>query len=108
MPPIKYAPSLEVPAPDEADTIAAIIEQMKIITAKTYEDTGQAIRSVHAKAHGLVHGTLTVADGLPPELAQGLFASPGTFDAKARISTSPVAGVSRGFFLAPMMAFSDG
>ncbi len=86
---VRFTPSVETPAPDEAETIAAIIEQMKIITATTYEDTGHAIRSVHAKAHGLVRGTLTIADGLPPELAQGLFAAPGTFDARVRISTSP-------------------
>lgn len=87
--PVRYAPSLETPEPDEAETIAGIIEQMQVISGTTFADCGTAIRAVHAKAHGLVEGTLTVFDGLPPELAQGLFASPATYPVKARISTSP-------------------
>ena len=87
--PIRYSPDLEQPEPDEAETFAALIETMKSITAQTWEDSGAAIRGVHAKGHGLLHGTLTVADGLPPELAQGLFATTGRYDARLRVSTSP-------------------
>lgn len=87
--PVRYSASIEVPGADEAETIAALIETMKQITATTYADTGTAIRSVHAKAHGLLDGELTVAGGLPPELAQGVFARGGTYAVKARISTSP-------------------
>ena len=87
--PIQYAASIEQPEPDEAETIGSLIDTMKSISAKTFEDEGRAIRAVHAKAHALLDATLTVLPGLPPELAQGLFASPATYDAKVRVSTSP-------------------
>lgn len=87
--PILYSPALEQPEPDEAETVAALIEALESITAKTWADSGTAVRGVHAKSHGLLHGTLTVADGLPPELAQGLFAQPGSYETRLRISTSP-------------------
>jgi hypothetical protein len=31
------------------------------------------VRAVHAEAHGLVEGTMTIAAGLPPEPARRLF-----------------------------------
>ncbi|QXQ06451.1 catalase family protein [Sphingosinicellaceae bacterium] len=86
--PVRYTPSVEQPEPDEAETFAAIIDTMKTISATTFKDEGRAIRAVHAKAHALLDGTLTVL-GLPPELAQGLFATPATYAAKVRVSTSP-------------------
>jgi hypothetical protein len=46
------------------------------------------VRAVHAKAHGIARGTLTVAANLPPELAQGIFATPGAHEAVIRISTN--------------------
>ena len=42
-----------------------------------------------AKAHGLLRGTLTVAENLPPVLAQGLFARSGNYPVAIRFSTSP-------------------
>lgn len=87
--PIRYSPDLEQPEPDEAETFAALIEALQSITATTWQDSGTAIRGVHAKGHGLMHGVLTVAGDLPPELAQGLFARAGRYEARVRISTSP-------------------
>ena len=87
--PIRYTPAVESPEADEAETIASLIATMKTITATTFEDEGRAIRGVHAKSHGLLEGELTVLDGLPAELAQGLFAEPGTYRMTLRISTSP-------------------
>jgi len=46
------------------------------------------MRTVHAKGHGLARGTLDIAEDLPPELAQGLFAQPGRYDAVLRLSTN--------------------
>ncbi len=86
--PVRYTPSVEKPEPDEADTIKALTEQFKIILDTTSQDYGHAVRSVHAKGHGLAKGTLTVRDGLPPELAQGLFAEPGSYDTILRFSTN--------------------
>ena len=87
--PIRYSPDLETVAPDEDETIRKLEEQFKLILDTTSHDYGHAVRGVHAKGHGLATGVLTVADGLPPELAQGLFAKPGRYDAVLRISTNP-------------------
>ncbi|MEZ0485008.1 catalase family protein [Fibrella aquatica] len=87
--PLPYSPSYEQPAPDEAETIQEIIDTMAEIQQKTYKSQGHAIRSVHAKSHALLKGELQVYDNLPPYLAQGLFAKPGTYPIIARISTQP-------------------
>lgn len=86
--PIRFTPATEKPEADEAETIAGLNEQFKIILDKTSKDYGHAVRGAHAKGHGLATGTLTVADDLPPELAQGLFARGGTYDAVLRVSTA--------------------
>ncbi len=41
---------------------------------------------MHVKAHGILQGTLTVGAGLPPELAQGMFAKPGEHRVFMRLS----------------------
>jgi len=87
--PLRYDPSVEQPADDEADTGAALIEQLLKISNITYRDSGHATRAVHAKAHGLLAGTLIVPDGLPPALAQGLFAKPAGYPVALRFSTPP-------------------
>ena len=87
--PVRFDPSLERPAPDEADTNAALLATMRSIADTTARDYGRAVRSVHAKSHALLEGELTVLDGLPPELAQGMFARPATYPAVLRLSTNP-------------------
>jgi len=87
--PLRYMPAYEHPAADEARTLADINEQMRKIQQKTFADGGKAIRSVHAKSHGLLVGELRIAPGLPPELAQGMFATPGTLPVVMRLSTTP-------------------
>ena len=87
--PLRFSPEYEHPAPDEARTLADINEQMHRIQQKTYADGGKAIRSVHAKSHGLLVGELRVPAGLAPELAQGVFARPGTLPVVVRLSTTP-------------------
>ena len=56
--PLRFSPDMEVPAPDEAETNAALIETMGRISRTTLEHSGHAIRSVHAKSHGVLRGTL--------------------------------------------------
>ncbi len=56
------------------------------VTRKKY---GTAVRISHAKAHGLLKGELRVPAGLPSELAQGLFARPGTYPVVVRLATAP-------------------
>ncbi|MDP1027474.1 catalase family protein [Sphingomonas sp. KR1UV-12] len=86
--PVRYDPSVETVQPDEGQVIHQLEDSFRNILETTSKDYGHAERSVHAKAHGIATGTLTVHDGLPPELAQGLFARPGTYEAVLRISTN--------------------
>ncbi len=87
--PVRYSPDLERPTPDEAEVQAGMIAQFEKIQGITLKDYGRAVRGVHAKAHGLLTGRLTVLPGLPPALAQGLCAAPGSYDAVLRFSTNP-------------------
>ena len=86
--PVRYSPAVETIQPDEHETIGQLEEQFQQIQDTTARDYDHAVRAVHAKAHGIAKGTLTIRDGLPPELAQGLFASPSRYDAILRISTN--------------------
>ena len=86
--PIRYRPDVEDVQPDEAETIAALCTTFDTILERTAEDYGHAVRSVHAKAHALLEGELTVDADLPPELAQGLFADAGTHKVLLRLSTN--------------------
>ena len=87
--PLRFSPSMEVPAEDEAATNQGLIEQMLKVCQTTFENSGHASRSVHAKAHGVLHGELVVHGSLPAELAQGLFAKAGTYPMVMRFSTLP-------------------
>lgn len=88
-PPVRYTPDVEDVAPDEADTIEGLNKAFDEILKTTAEEYGHAVRAVHAKPHGVLKATMTVADNLPTELAQGLFAAPGRYDALMRLSTNP-------------------
>ena len=86
--PVRYDPSVETVAPDEQETLAGLQESFREILETTSQDYGHAVRAVHAKAHGIARGTLTIAADLPAELAQGIFAKPGEHEAVVRISTN--------------------
>ena len=86
--PIRYSPAVEEVQPDEQETIAGLNQSFDTILETTAADYGHAVRSVHAKAHAILEGTLAVHGGLPPELAQGLFAQPGEHRVYMRISTN--------------------
>ena len=87
--PLLYTPDIEMLEPDEAETAAAIVDTLRSIMETTSADYGHAVRSVHAKSHGILRGELRVADVLPPELAQGLFAHAATYPVALRFSTNP-------------------
>lgn len=87
--PIRYTAAVEKPIDDEEQVHRDLIDTMRSITETTSKDYGHAVRSVHAKAHGIVAGELTIEAGLPLELAQGMFASPGTHPVAMRYSTNP-------------------
>ncbi|GBU16522.1 MULTISPECIES: catalase family protein [Methylobacterium] len=86
---VRYTPDLEAPKPEEAGIHDEMIATFRKIQETTFADYGHAVRGVHAKAHGLLKGRLEVQGGLPPELAQGVFARPGGYDAVLRLSTNP-------------------
>ncbi len=86
--PVRYSPAVEEVNPDEAQTIEGLCQAFDTILGTTAKDYGHAVRSVHAKAHGILEGTLTVEGGLAPELAQGLFAKPGEHKVYMRLSTN--------------------
>jgi len=87
--PLRYDSSLERPEDDEAGTIHSLLEALQKINETTFRDNNHGLRSVHAKSHGLLTGELRVLEGLPPELAQGLFAQAGTYPVVMRFSTVP-------------------
>ena len=86
--PVRFTENLETRQDNEEETIGQLNATFDKILSTTAEDYGHAVRSVHAKAHGILQGTLTVAAGLPPELAQGLFARPGEHRVYMRLSTN--------------------
>jgi Catalase len=87
--PIRFSPSLERPDVNEAETTQGLIATMRYINEKTLADGGHAIRSVHAKSHGILQGYLEVDADLPGDLAQGMFAKPGRYPVVMRLSTIP-------------------
>lgn len=88
-PPLAYQPSYEVPEADEAQTCLNLIQTLLGISETTFKDGGHALRSVHAKSHGLLQAELKVSPGLPAALAQGIFARPGSWPVVMRLSTTP-------------------
>lgn len=87
--PVVYDTSLEKSEPGEGATAEKLTHTIEQISQTTTKDYGHAVRSLHAKSHALLQGTLTVLDGLPAALAQGMFATPGAHRVVMRISTGP-------------------
>lgn len=86
---VSFDPSVEAISSDEAEAVESLKASFKHILETTSKDYGHAVRGVHAKGHGIIKGDFTVLPGLPRELAQGLFAQPGRYEAVLRLSTSP-------------------
>jgi hypothetical protein len=84
-----FHPNMTVADPSEEETARELDHTMGQIREKTFADSGHAIRSVHAKSHALLEAELEILNGLPPVLAQGLFAKPGTHPVIMRFSTIP-------------------
>ena len=86
---LPYSPTVEKPAPDEHVIFDELSRTMQHITRTMASRYRHAYRPVHAKSHGILVGTLEVLPGLPEPLAQGLFATPGTYPVVFRFSTNP-------------------
>jgi hypothetical protein len=86
---VPYSDAVEVIQPGEEQTFDEIAATMRDIQTKIGERQRHTTRSVHAKSHGLLKARVTVIDGLPEELRQGLFATPASYGAVLRFSTNP-------------------
>lgn len=87
--PVFYKPMYEQSEAGEAETTRGLIETITKIQSTVFDDSGRAMRGVHAKSHGLLFGKLRILPGLPSVLAQGLFAKPGEYPVVMRLSTIP-------------------
>jgi Catalase len=85
---VPYRPELESPRDDEQQLIDKIIASLRKNNEKAYKKYEHGIRDAHAKSHGILRGQLTVLPDLPEHLAQGMFATPATYDIVARLSTT--------------------
>lgn len=89
MTPVLYTPAVERVEADEAETLAKLSTLFREVQERVRHKHGEARRGTHAKGTGLLKGELVVADGLSPELAQGLFARGGRYEALVRLSQGP-------------------
>ena len=89
MTPLRYSPDIEQVSADEQKTISGIIEGMTQQSQTVEKREHHAVRASHAKSSACVLGELMIAPGLPPELAQGLFARPGTHQVAVRFAQGP-------------------
>ncbi|MGW6421702.1 catalase family protein [Nocardia sp. NPDC055053] len=85
---LRYRDDLEHPRPDEEQDIDKIIAVLRDNNERAYRKYKRGLRDAHAKSHGILRGELIVPPGLPPELAQGLFATPATYPVIARLSST--------------------
>ncbi len=88
MQPVKYTEDIETPVENEAALIEEIVAAMAVTQRQAFDTHRHASRDAHAKSHGFLKATLTVAGGLAPELAQGLFAQPAKYPVIIRLSSA--------------------
>ncbi|HEY0240353.1 MAG TPA: catalase family protein [Friedmanniella sp.] len=87
--PIRYSDDVETLLPDEDAVIDETVRTMHHTMEQTFEKLRHQTSGTHAKSHGIVVGGLEVEAGLPPELAQGLFAKPGSYEVVVRYASEP-------------------
>lgn len=86
---LMYQDDIETIAPDENETKQKIVEVMTQGMELARQKYGRSVRISHAKAHALLKGELIVEDGLPLQLAQGLFAQPSKYQVLVRMAQQP-------------------
>ncbi len=86
---LPYGDDIETTEAGEQESIDGIIKGMTQESQTVETRDGHAVRASHAKSTACVIGKMVVAADLPPELAQGLFANPGTFDVAVRFAQGP-------------------
>ena len=86
---LPYRDDIETPEEGEQESIDGIIKGMTQESQTVEKREGHAVRASHAKSTACVIGELVVAENLPPELAQGLFAKAGSFPVAVRFAQGP-------------------
>jgi hypothetical protein len=86
---LRYSNDIETIQPDEQESIDGIIQGMTQQTETVEKREHHAVRASHAKSSACVIGEMTIADDLPSELAQGLFAKAGTYQVAIRYAQGP-------------------
>jgi hypothetical protein len=86
---LPYREDIETPEAGEQASINGIIQGMTQESETVEKRQGHAVRASHAKSTACVVGELIVPADLPPELAQGLFAKPGTYPVAVRFAQGP-------------------
>ena len=86
---VTYTDSVEVKKPNEEKTFDDIATEMHRLSALMNDRYRHAVRSVHAKSHGLLKVELKIYDNLPQPFQQGLFAEAKAYPAIMRFSTNP-------------------
>ena len=86
---LRYSDAVETRPAGEQATIEAIIASMTHASRKVAAHQHHTVRASHAKANAVLKGELQVFDGLPPDLAQGLFAVAKTYPVVVRLAQGP-------------------
>jgi hypothetical protein len=84
---VLYTSEVEQPLDGEAGLMADLESMMVDLARLVHDKHGHSYHGTHAKLTGLLTGTFEVLPNLAPELAQGLFAAPASYDAIVRLST---------------------
>jgi len=86
MNPVRYTPAVEQPLDGEEELMQQLEAMMVELARHVHDKHGHAFHGTHAKLTGLLAGTFEVLPDLAPELAQGLFARPASYDAVVRLA----------------------
>ncbi|HSP76927.1 MAG TPA: catalase family protein, partial [Myxococcaceae bacterium] len=78
----------EVRQEDEDALVEKILASMARLSRSRFDRHRQAVRDSHAKSHAALTGTLTVYEGLPEPLRQGVFAEPRSYPIVVRFSSA--------------------
>jgi hypothetical protein len=92
---VRYTPEVERPEPLFDEHLHTILETtLRYIEGSVQaEGIGRAVRDAHAKGYGLARAEVEILAGIPPEYAQGIYATPGRHEAMIRFSNgSPHSG----------------
>ena len=86
---VSYSPDVEKIGSDEVELFEGIAKTFQGQGETVAKKEGRATRVSHAKSTALLKGELIVNDGLPAELAQGLFQGARRYEVLARLAQGP-------------------